>query len=121
MPDPRAHERNRRLRRVNQITGATLVGGVVLTAGWSAVAAHTSAGTPTAPQDQIVVDDGGTQPPPPEQATTVPAPATAAPPVTADTQPAPRSEQQQTPPAVTTPITAARHRRHRSAPVSGGS
>jgi hypothetical protein len=121
MPDSRAHERDRWLRRVNQITGATLAGGVVLTAGWSAVAAHTSAGTPTAPPSQVVVDEGGTQQPATGDATTVPAPAPdQAPAATTGTQPEPQPPQQQVTPATAPPITSARHHRDHSGPVSGG-
>jgi hypothetical protein len=127
MPDHRSNERDRRLRRINQITGATLAGGIALTAGWSVAAAHSSAGTPSVPASPATADDGAQTPTTgaaqvpaatQQQTTTVPD----------DETPAVAPDQQQTQQTVAPatqqtapPITSARHRSHKSAPVSGGS
>jgi hypothetical protein len=119
-------DRDRRLRRVNQLTATGLLGGIALTVGCSVAAADAFSGgttpdavrretpTPPNPIDATAAPPAATIPPP----TAAPAPApTARPRVVAPTPTVARTS----PPTTAPPqITAAPRHRHQDAAVSGG-
>jgi hypothetical protein len=114
MADQRTRTRDRRLRRVNQITAAGLIGGAALTGVLSKVAAHSYSGAsdPAAEEPAPVV---------PEPTSATPAP-TSTQATTRTTQPVWTTTQPTTThPATTQPQLTTPTVRHKHGAVSGGS
>src|SRR6478736_4978669 len=133
MADHRTRTRDRRLRRVNQITAAGLIGGTALAGVWSVAAAHSYSGAsdPSPEEPAAVVPDPTAATPAP---TTTEAPTSTTRPVSATTAPrtsagpraatSPPVAPKATPttqPTTTRPQVTAPTRRRKHGTVSGGS